>query len=65
MSTLCWNKAWYDTMAEAKAARNRRQPYERERLYAYKCQDPDCPYYHLTRKRPPTESMREPKKGKR
>lgn len=57
-SPLCIGKAAYDFRAEAIAARNARQPYERERLYAYKCQHPNCPYWHLTRKRPPTEWMR-------
>lgn len=55
---LCANKAWYDTMAEARRARDRRQPHERQRLYAYKCQDPACPYYHLTRTKPPAEFLR-------
>ena len=54
---LCAGKAQYDTAAEAKHARNQRQPYERMRLYSYKCQDAQCPYYHLTRIKPPKECI--------
>lgn len=58
-SPLCTGKAGYDTREEAIRARNFRQKFERERLYAYKCQHPECPFWHLTRKRPPAEWMRE------
>lgn len=55
---LCSGKAAYDTYAEACVARNERQPHERARLWAYKCQDRECPYYHLSRKQPPKEWMK-------
>lgn len=55
---LCFNKAAYDTVAEARAVVRRRQRYERMRLYVYKCQDPKCPYFHITRKKPPKEWIR-------
>ncbi len=58
MGTLCFNKAAYDTAAEAKAVIRRRQRHEHMRLYAYKCQDPRCPYYHITKRKPPREWIR-------
>lgn len=55
---LCMGKAGYDDATEAREARNRRLLYERMRLYAYKCQHHECPYWHLTKKKPPPEQMR-------
>lgn len=58
-SPLCTGKAGYDNMTQARNAARARQPYERQRLYWYRCQHPQCPFWHLTRKRPPREWMRE------
>jgi hypothetical protein len=57
-SPLCTGKGAYDTQLEADNARKFRQPHERERLWAYKCQHPSCPYWHLSRKQPPKEWTR-------
>jgi hypothetical protein len=55
MSPLCEGKAAYDTKEEVQAAIQRRRKHERAKLWWYKCQHPECPYYHMTRKRPPAE----------
>lgn len=58
MSTLCGGKAAYDTIKEAHETRKKRQKHEPKKLWVYKCQDPRCPYFHLTKLKPPPEWLR-------
>lgn len=55
---LCGGKAAYDTPGQAHGVRKIRQPHERKKLWVYKCQDPRCPYFHLTKLKPPQEWLR-------
>lgn len=52
---LCQHKRNYETVEEARHARNERQKYERLRLYCYRCQF--CDGIHLTKIKPPTENI--------
>lgn len=54
-TVLCGGKAAYDTALQAHGVRKIRQPKERAKIWVYKCQDPRCPYFHLTKLKPPRE----------
>jgi hypothetical protein len=54
-SSLCQSKQAYATALLARQSRDRRQRFERMRLYAYKCQA--CDWYHITKTKPPRENI--------
>jgi hypothetical protein len=58
LSPLCSTKVGYQTAAAAHWVRRRRQPHEPAKLWVYRCQHPACPYFHITKMKPPAEAMR-------